>query len=106
MSVYQAAIADIDSRIERLKSARAVLLEISGTPEAGPVRVGAFGRRPLSGTAKIVMDAVAGGAHKLKEIADAAKVKESTARATVLGLEASGRVKREGKGSLTRYIAA
>lgn len=59
-----------------------------------------------SGSSRLVLSVVKGGADTLAQIATDAKLKPSTARAALLALEEAGRVTRTGKSRATRYVVA
>lgn len=103
MSVYQPAIEDIDARIARLQAARAVLVDLGARHDAA---VTPRTRQKVTGTHALVLAVVRDGSDKVEAIAEAAKIKTNTARVAVRELEAAGKVKREGKGRSTRYVAA
>lgn len=109
LATIQSAITFLETQLEGIDQRRArVVAALDGLRmfgEASPSVVRPF-RAKANGTHALILDVVRDGADKISLIAKAAKVKESTARAAVLQLEQAGRVKREGKGSLTRYRAA
>lgn len=93
----------IDAEIDRLQAAKAVIAkfvhqQVHGTHNAP--------RGKAKGTDAIVLSVMRDGANTLAGITKAAKVKPNTARVAVLALEAAGKVKREGKGSKTRYLVS
>lgn len=63
-------------------------------------------RKALNGSGAVVLASIKDGCATVKAIAADAKLKEFAARSAILALEKAGKVKRQGKGSLTRYVAA
>lgn len=109
MNPYDSAIADLDARLERLQAARAVLIDLRGGELVERRRVPERRGKAVkasSGTGAVVLSAIRDGCHTVKAIAVGAKLKEFAARSAILALEKAKKVKREGKGSLTRYVAA
>lgn len=106
MSVYQGAIEDLDQRIARLQAARAVLVDLSGPGgnDATVRQIASQGRVKVTGTHALVLAMVKDGNDTIAGIAKAAKIKESTARVSVLQLETAGKIARHGKGRSTRYV--
>lgn len=98
-------IAQIDAEIARLEAAKATLARFMVPVRVAPTAKPRQGQK-ATGTESIVLDVMREGADTLAAITKDAKVRPNTARVTVLALEAAGRVRREGKGSKTRYRVA
>lgn len=98
----QDAIRQIDEQIARLQSAKAVLAQFIVPVQSKPVKVS----RKSGGTEALVLSVIREGADTLAAITKAAKVKPYAAKTAVLALEQFGKVRREGKGSKTRYLVA
>lgn len=112
LPTFDAAITFLETQLEALDQRRVkIAAALDGLRYVADATVPLPSLKVLkggkaNGTAAIVLASIRDGKHKLADIAKDAKVKESTARTAVLALESSGKVKREGKGSSTKYVAA
>lgn len=99
-------IGFIDAEIARLEQAKATLARfLSAAPvkaQGKPSKI----RAKTGGTESLVLSVMREGHDTLAAITKAAKVRPWAAKAAVLALEQFGKVKREGKGSKTRYRVA
>lgn len=117
LPTFDAAIRFLETQLEAIDERRAkVAAALDGlrfvsdgspaAPLALSTTIKAAKRFRSSGSTEVVLASVRDGHNKLAAIAKDAKLEESAARTAVLALEQAGKVRREGKGSLTRYVAA
>jgi hypothetical protein len=104
MSEYQNLVSDLRGRAAKLIEAANLIESALGGRRPEPLRVVKGGK--TNGTAAVVLAAIKDGHDKIPAIAKDAKIRESTARAAIITLESAGKVKRDGKGRSTRYLAA
>jgi DNA-binding MarR family transcriptional regulator len=106
MNEYQIVAADLRKRARALLDAADTVEAAAQDAQKPRATLKPAKRLKATGTHALVLQAIRSGHGKLADIAKDAKLKESTARTAVLALEAGGHVRREGKGPLTRYVAA
>jgi predicted Rossmann fold nucleotide-binding protein DprA/Smf involved in DNA uptake len=99
-------VQELRDRAAKLMQAADLIEAAMGAPKTKPAKLLVVKGSRASGTEAVVLASIRDGHSKLAEIAKDSKLRESAARTAVLKLEQRGSVKREGKGSLTRYIAA
>jgi predicted Rossmann fold nucleotide-binding protein DprA/Smf involved in DNA uptake len=97
-------VQELRDRAAKLMQAADLIEAAMGAPKTKPAKLLVVKGSRASGTEAVVLASIRHS--KLAEIAKDSKLRASAARTAVLKLEQRGSVKREGKGSLTRYIAA
>jgi predicted Rossmann fold nucleotide-binding protein DprA/Smf involved in DNA uptake len=103
---YDAVAADLRAKAAEYLALAESIERVSPAAHQGRTKSAGKAIKAASGTGAVVLSAIRDGAETVTAIASSAKLKEFTARSAILALEKSGKVKREGKGRSTRYVAA